>query len=71
MTPDANRALAGRILLFTAFLMLVGALLIWFKVIPVLDPVRTTFAAALAVAGVADLILAVFFAKGSNRSGRI
>ena len=71
MTQDGNRATAGRILVFTAFLMLVGALLIWTRVIPVHDPIRTTVSVALGAAGVADLIMAVFFLKGSNGSGRI
>ena len=71
MTDGGNRAAAGRILVFTAFLMLMGALLIWVNVIPVDASLRMYLALALGAAGVADLVIAVFFLKGSSSSGRI
>jgi hypothetical protein len=69
--PDGNRALAGRILGFTALLMLLAAGLIWFGTIPVGEPLRTYLALALGAAGAVDLVIAVFFLKGNDDRGRI
>ena len=71
MTGGANRALAAKILVFTGFLMLVGALLVWLRIIPTADTIRLYLSGALAVAGIADMLMAVFFVKGSSDSGRI
>ena len=71
MTDVGNRATAGRILVVTAFLMLLGALLIWLGIIPVDESLRRYLALALGAAGIADVFMAVFFLKGSDGSGRI
>ena len=71
MNDGGNRALAGKILVFTGILMLLGAVLIWLRVIPTSDSMRLYIAGALAAAGAADIVMAVFFAKGSSSSGRI
>ena len=70
-----NKRLAARLLVMSAIAMLMGAGVIWFRLIPMADPLRTYLAAALGGAAIADLIIAVFFAKvlsrGDARSGRI
>jgi hypothetical protein len=71
VTPDANRALAARILVLTGMLMLVAAALIWTGTLPVAQPLRRYLGIGLGAAGAADLVMAIFFAKGSNGSGRI
>ena len=63
--------MTGKVLVFSAFLMLMGALLIWINVIPMEGDLRTYVPLALAAAGVADLVIAVFFLKGNDDSGRI
>jgi hypothetical protein len=71
MTNQANRATAARVLFISAFAMFLAAALIWFGVIPMAEDLRKLVPAALAAAGVADLIIAVFFAKGGGEGGRI
>ena len=71
MTREPNRALAGKILFFSAFLMLIGAMLVWLRVIPTGDSIRTYLAGGLAAAAVADIVIGVFFSKGDDGRGRI
>jgi hypothetical protein len=57
---DPNRALVGRILLFSAAFLGVLAAVIWAGAVPVEPPMRELFTVGLAICAVAEAIVAVF-----------
>ena len=57
---DPNRALVGRILLYSAVFLGVLALVIWLGVLPVDPRTRELFTVGLAICAVSEALVSVF-----------